>query len=179
MKALARLAGALTACALVLGATRANAQVHWDASATAGPALRRAEPGVVAQLASHVALLPLVRAGIAFHGEVEPGSASLWLGGGSARLKLLSPWPAGSTRLYLHVGVGLTFARGEDALGTARSGRLGELPFGLGCQARVWGPWAFVGELGLRPAFAHGGALFPRDDAGLGLALLLGIQYDR
>src|SRR6185437_1748134 len=80
-------------CALSF-APRADAQLHWDASAGAGvmhrwisPSSTSAQPGFgpSAELAAHLALIPLVRVGGYFGADISPdpraGTRTLEYGG--------------------------------------------------------------------------------------------------
>lgn len=108
------------AVALLLATARADAQVHWDASAQVGfmkrnlvdrptGGARDATVGPAGQLTGHVALLPLVRLGAYFGHDISPfqGDASArditW---GGLRAKIMSPWPRGDARAWLFVGFG-------------------------------------------------------------------------
>lgn len=178
-----------------------HAQVHWDASATAGPSLRllsgagaEARPGGAVQLAAHTALLPLVRVGLALGGELEPIAGPpppRFLGTAGLRVKVLSPWPSGTARVYLHVGFAGSLVHAGSFQPAAPSppqgaagGRFVEVPFGVGGQLRVWGPYAVVAEAAFRPGFAHGGSLYDGAYAAgaaerVGFGLLVGIMLDR
>jgi hypothetical protein len=109
-------AGALTAA--LLFATRAEAQVHWDASAQAGVMKRvvgdrptggqDAGFGPVGLLTAHLALLPLVRFGAYVGHDISPlgGASARDITFAGARVKLMSPWPRGSFRAWLFFGLG-------------------------------------------------------------------------
>ena len=116
----ARLAAFVVALvAMLLVATPAQAQLHWDASAQVG-AMKRVlgnRPsggddtlwGPAGQLTGHIALLPLVRVGAYFGHDISPfdGKASArditW---GGLRAKIMSPWPRGDGRVWLFFGFG-------------------------------------------------------------------------
>jgi hypothetical protein len=169
---------------------RAGAQLHWDASAQVGPVKRwltdrptggdDASFGAEARLAAHVALLPLVRVGAYGTADVTgAGDALRVLAGGGLRAKIFAPLPSSSLRVWVFGGLGLlgawspaytsTFSvRGPldvvpfatEARAEGASGRLFEVPVGAGISRKIWGPFAFTAELGLRLGFAHGGPLY-------------------
>lgn len=173
-------------CGVLCVASSAAAQVanvHWDASAQLGVGKRfvvdrpagvgDASFGPSGQLAAHVALLPLVRAGAYASYDLSPSDgATRDVVAGGLRAKLLSPWPHGAVRTWLFVGVGYAgvFARGytgdvatapgvlaPDARVSAANGHFFELPFGIGVSYKLWKPWHFSAELGARYGFGHGG----------------------
>jgi hypothetical protein len=184
------LGAAVIALALVASPRSARAQLHADASAQAGPIKRwlASKPeggadatfGAQAQLAGHVALLPLVRAGgYATFDVTGAGDATRFFAGGGLHVKLLAPLPSRTHRVWLFAGLGLlgawspaytstfTVQRPLDVVpfvseGRAEgaSGRLFEVPVGAGVSRKLWGPYALTAELGLRLGFAHGGSLY-------------------
>ena len=221
-----RLALAAAAVATTLAVTSpARAQLRWDASAQAGPVVRAVSDapagadgaglGGEALLAAHVALLPLVRVGpYATFDATRVGEATRVLAGGGLRAKVFAPLPAGNLRAWLFVGFGVLGAWSPaktvqipvtgpagtslvEAEAARAGGRLLEVPVGAGAAWKVWGPWSFTAELGLRIGFAHGGSLYDPPGRGLsgpaplpgweppqgldrfGVGLTLGAQYDR
>jgi hypothetical protein len=113
------LACSTLASAVALAPTEAAAQVHWDASLSAGVAKRflsdkpagggDAMFGPVLDLQAHLALLPLLRVGGYAHGEISDTQSAapprdMFAGGVHARV--LSPWPHGVWRLWLGLGFG-------------------------------------------------------------------------
>jgi hypothetical protein len=181
-------------------ATEARAQLHWDASAQAGVSRRflaqsvsGEDPsfGPVGQLAGHVALLPLVRAGAYAGVERSPlGSSGRNIGFAGARAKGIIPGLQGPVRAWVFAGVGYARAYGESRIGGTQPrlapipgawGGFLEVPFGLGASYTFFKPWAIVVELGARVGVAHGGALYDGPDGldRFGLGLLVGILYDR
>jgi hypothetical protein len=173
-KTAALVAGAIS---LLLPATAA-AQLHWDASAQVGVMKRvlsdrpagaeDAGFGPVGQLSGHVALLPLVRVGGYFGHDISPrgGSASARdLTWGGARVKIMSPWPRGSLRLWLFGGFGYAgvYQRSTSTGGVVVHGAGGshfEVPFGIGASYKVRKPWEVCAELGMRAGFGHTGSMY-------------------
>jgi len=151
---------------------RAHAQVHWDASLQAGAGKRfladrpsgapDSTLGPSAQLATHLALLPLLRGGVYAGYELSPSSSgpARHLGSGGLHLRILSPWPRGAVHAWISTGFGASVA----GAGAAGGGFL-EVPFAIGAAYRVWKPWELFVELGGKAGFAHGGSLY-RDDGG-------------
>lgn len=169
---------------LALGWTRrAGAQLHWDASVQAGATKRflssrpsggrDAGVGPAAQIAAHVALLPLVRVGGYASYDLSPGpgdagARDVFTGG--LRAKVLSPWPRGSFRTWALVGIGYarTHARGydtridvpagpRDATVEGADGGFVEVPVGIGASYKLRKPLELTAELGFRIGFAHHG----------------------
>ena len=165
------------AAALVLSASRACAQVHWDASAQIGVMKRNlverpvggardATIGPAGQLTAHVALFPLVRVGAYFGHDISPfqGEASArditW---GGLRAKLMSPWPRGDLRGWLFFGFGYAgvYERSTPAAGLpGAGGSFFEVPFGLGASYKLRKPWEVCAELGGRVGFGHTGSIY-------------------
>jgi len=177
--------GATLACTLT--AADARAQLHWDAAAQVGvqkrflssqpPGGEDAGFGPSAQLAAHVALLPLVRIGGYVGHDISPvggDAAARNLTWGGLRAKVMSPWPRGSLRAWLFVGFGVagTYAQsyrtsvtlpGSPAAPTLVHGAGGhffEVPFGLGASYKLRKPWELFAELGMRVGFAESGSAY-------------------
>ncbi len=156
----------------------AHAQLHWDASAQVGVMKRvlanrpngggNAGFGPVGQLAGHVALLPLLRFGGYLGHDISPmsGEASARdLTWGGVRAKVMSPWPRGSWRAWLFVGLGYagTYARSTvraDGVVQGAGGGFFEVPFGLGASYKFWKPFELSTELGMHAGFAHSGSVY-------------------
>lgn len=187
---LAVFAGVLAAGALL--ATPAEAQLHWDASAQAGVMKRvlgdrpsggsDAGFGPVGQLTGHIALLPLVRVGAYFGHDISPlgGDASARdLTWGGARVKVMSPWPRGSMRLWLFFGFGYdgVYQRStsaprnfpgpagmptvrDDAVVHGAGGGFFEVPYGIGVSYKLRKPWELCAELGARSGFGFSGSAY-------------------
>lgn len=191
MPSLLRRAAPLAAClALGLVASPVHAQVHWDAAAGVGAGLRYApgadhawrDVGPVAQLAAHVALLPLVRVGAYAMYEIvpsEPRAIDAFTGG--LRAKVVLP-TASATRPYAFVGLGYAHLSPRDgdplpgpSVSTSRPGGYLEVPVGLGLSHQLRKPWGLFGELGARIGFGHHGTLYldenPRDRVVFGLTV--------
>lgn len=179
-------ASAVVALVLATSARPAGAQVHWDASVQAG-GLKRwltgrpdgapdATFGGQAQIAGHVALLPLVRVGGYGTFDVTgAGDVTRFVYGGGAHAKVFAPLGPGSTRLWLFTGLGLLGV----STTTAAGGRFLEVPLGLGGSRKVWGPHALMAELGVRIGVAHGGSLYDRGVDAWAVGLSVGFLYDR
>lgn len=169
----------------------ALAQLHVDASAEVGAMQRfftnktpgASNPGLgpTAQVSAHVALLPLVRAGVYLGHDISPlsGDATArdmtW---GGVRAKIISPFPRGKLRPWLFVGFGYagTYARSyhtnvalpvgvnetvtRDALVTGSGGGFFEVPFGLGASYKLWRSFSLVAELAFRVGFGHTGSVY-------------------
>jgi hypothetical protein len=174
----------------------AQAQLHWDASAQVGAMKRsflasRPDPGFgpSAQLAAHVALLPLVHVGgyLSFDRSPLPGdepTRSVFAGG--VRGKAMLPWIRGQARAWVFAGLGYaalyapSYTRtfdvpdGSGAV-TPRPGKVEggggtffEAPIGVGVSYKLFPPWELSAELGARFGFGHGGSVY--DPPGLGIA---------
>jgi hypothetical protein len=165
---------------LVLIASRADAQIHWDASAQVGVMKRvltdrqNGDPvagfGPAGQLTGHVALLPLVRVGGYIGHDISPfvdGALSArditW---GGLRAKIMSPWPRGDVRLWLFVGFGYagvyqrSTSLGPGTYMRGAGGSFFEVPFGLGASYKLRKPWELCAELGARAGFGHTGSVY-------------------
>lgn len=177
---------------LLLVPTAAHAQLHWDASAALGVEKRflanrpagvdDAGFGPAVQLAGHVALMPLIRAGLYAGYAISP------LGGDAAardmipfgmRFKIMSPFPRGETRAWLFLGFGYTLVSARryettiatpTGIGTATTpskvtvesaggGFLG-VPVGLGLSTQLFESLHLFGELGAHIGFAHNGSVY-------------------
>jgi hypothetical protein len=186
-----RLALALAILALTMAwAPAARAQLHWDASARVGVAKRHMSDrtgadagfGPAAELMAHVAVFPLLRAGLYVDHDTSPqgtdAPARRFFGGG-ARLRIFSPWPRGKARAWLFLRGGALLAhapsytttleirdtpqsapvRRQVDVGSA-SGRALDLGGGLGASYTLWGPWQLSAELGARAPLALTGDLY-------------------
>lgn len=169
----------------------ASAQVHWDASAQVGGMKRflAARPpgtddvgfGPAFQLAAHLALLPLVHAGVYVGHDISPlpdPAAARNITVGGIRGKVAIPM-AGDLRAYGFLGFGIAFvtqqgfdfpgfpyvtASGQIARKDARvesaGGHFFEVPFGLGVSYKLRKPWELCAELGARVGFAQTGSVY-------------------
>jgi len=170
----------------------AIAQVHADASVEVGvmkrfltgsvPGTGDASFGPTAEIAAHVALVPLVRVGAYIGHDISPrtGSAAArdvtW---GGARVKVMSPWIRSPFRAWVFAGFGIAgvYARsyattvnvpaGPNGAPAARpgvvqgsSGGFFEVPFGIGASYKLREPWELCAELGARVGFAHRGRVY-------------------
>ncbi len=178
-------ASAVVALLVATAPPPAHAQVHWDASAHAG-GLKRwlanrpdgapdATFGAQAQLAAHVALLPLVRVGgYGTFDVTRAGDVTRFVYGGGPRAKIYAPLGPGSPRLWLFAGLGVLGV----STSTAAGGRFFEVPIGLGGSRKVWGPYSLMAELGVRIGVAHAGSLYDRGVDAWAVGLGVGVLYD-
>lgn len=181
----------LGALLVLTASSTAHAQLHWDASAQVGGMKRvlvnrpdgGGYPGFgpVGQLAGHVALLPLVRLGGYLGHDISPMSdaSARDLTWGGVRAKIMSPWPRGSWRAWLFVGLGYSgvYARSTsaprlfpgpaggapvraDAVVQGAGGGFIEVPFGLGASYKFWKPYELSAELGMHAGFGHSGSVY-------------------
>jgi hypothetical protein len=171
---------------------RASAQLHWDGSLEAGASKRflakrpqgadDAGFGPAVQLAGHVAIIPLVRAGLYAGYEISPlpgDAAARDMIPFGARAKLMSPFPRGDARAWVFAGFGYTLvgARGYDTklafpTGVGGStttqkvsvqdagGGFFDVPFGIGASYKLFESWHLVGELGMHVGFGHSGSVY-------------------
>jgi hypothetical protein len=203
---------ALFAGALAFLPHEAEAQVHWDAVGHVGVLQRfpndlDGRPGPTGMLAAHVAILPLLRAGVYLTGDYAPvaNAPERFVFSGGFRAKLLSPWPSSPHfRAWLFGGIGyaLLNAPGVTVVpsgptsetagaGVASQGSFAEVPVGIGFGYRLRRPWELQAELGTRFGFAFGGTYFDAAPAtsgapgrqtstgeSVGLSLTVGIAFD-
>lgn len=169
----------------------ASAQLHWDASAQVGamkrflasrpPGTDDASIGPTAQLAGHVALLPLVHVGGYAGMDISPMPAdvaarNVFFGG--LRAKGMLPWIRGSFRAWIFAGFGYSAAYAPSysttftvptASGDSERRRVNveggggtffEVPFGIGASYKLFSPWELCAELGARAGFGHSGTIY-------------------
>lgn len=169
------------ACAIFF-APAARAQVHWDVSAEGGVMKRflANEPkgahdagfGPAAQLAGHVALLPLVHVGAYLGGDyspIEDGRDRL-IGDAGAHVQVMLPLFPRSMRGWAYSGFGYA---GQ------KHGGFFEVPFGFGVSYKFWPGWSVFGDLGGRVGFADHGSAYRNSEDRFGLSLSFGILLDR
>ena len=171
------------ACAIFF-APAAGAQIHWDVSAEGGVMKRflAAKPagahdagfGPAAQLAGHVALLPLIHVGAYLGGDdspIEDGRDRL-IGDAGAHVQVMLPLFPRSMRGWLYSGFGYA--------GQKHGGFL-EVPFGLGVSYKFWPGWSVFGDLGGKVAFADHGSAYRggNSEDRFALSLSVGILLDR
>jgi hypothetical protein len=156
------------------GTSAASAQVHWDVGAQAG-AMKRFSTGGDAGapspdvgptfgLQGHVALVPMVRAGLYAEQDVSPqadaGPRTFWAGGLHFRVTpplLASPW-----RLWIFVGAGVAHAYSKEV--HADGGFL-DLPAGVGLGSKLGTHWLVFAELGARFGALFYGGMYDRATA--------------
>lgn len=192
------LAGSIRRCVALLAfvfalvvPSVASAQVHWDASVQVGGMKRflAARPtntddvgfGPVVQLAAHLALLPLVHAGLYVGHDISPmpdPAAARNITFFGARGKVQLPMTS-NLRAYGFLGFGFAFVNQQsfdfpgfpyvsasggtvrkDATVESAGGHFFEVPFGLGASYKLRKPWELCAELGARVGFAHSGSVY-------------------
>jgi hypothetical protein len=182
---LARIASAALALALVFAWSPARAQLHWDASASAG-VMRRvlvnkpagaggdAGFGPVGEIHGHIALVPLFRLGAYVGHDIAPmpgDITALQITSFGARVKATSPWPLDPWRIWAFVGFGYAGVYGPsyhthvpgaqtDALVVGAGGGFFEVPLGLGVSYKLRRPWHLMAELSGRGGFGFSGSVF-------------------
>jgi hypothetical protein len=164
----------------------AHAQdVHWDAGIEGG-VIRRvltsrpagdAGAGFDFEAHAHIALFPMVRAGLYFETDVSPftGSPSRHFYAGGLRAKITPPWiRTDSIATYAFTGLGFVTAYGpsypihvttpsgtaSDGFVDGASGHFLEIPLGVGAAWTVRKPLQLFAELGMRLGLGHGGDLY-------------------
>ncbi len=176
--------------AVLLLPRAASAQLHWDASVQVG-AMKRflverpqggedAGFGPVAQLTAHVALLPLVHAGVYAAHDISPlagPAAARNITSGGIRGKMAIPL-RGNLRAWGFLGFGFAGVYSQsydlrafpvqsgsgtvprDAHVEGAGGHFFEVPFGIGASYKLRKPWELCAELGARVGFAHAGSVY-------------------
>lgn len=169
----------------------ASAQVHWDASVQLGGMKRFlvARPpgtddvgiGPVGQITAHLALLPLVHAGVYVGHDISPlpdPAAARNITFMGARAKVALPMSR-ELRAYGFVGFGFALVTQQgfdrpgfpfvnagggtvqkDATVESAGGHFFEAPLGLGVSYKLRKPWELCAELGFRVGFAHSGSVY-------------------
>jgi hypothetical protein len=181
---------ALVLVSLVTSSTEASAQLHSDASLSAGLEKRflssrgagvdDAGPGPRLDLRGHVALFPFIRVGAygayAFAPQAGEGRHTGSLG---AHFRLVSPVPR-TEALSLWLGVGVGYARSWVTGPGALSGGFVEVPLGVGAGYRFRRPFSVYGEVQSVFGVGHHGSAYagPGGVDGVGLSLSLGLLVD-
>jgi hypothetical protein len=185
----------------------ARAQVRWDAEVQGGFDARwltsrvagvgNADIGPEIGLSGHIALVPLVRAGLYVEYEEAstiPNVATRQLFGVGLDGRVYSPWPRGDERLYGRVGIGerFTFAGRsvfpDGGVVGSTDGAFTEVPLAIGFTDRFAPSVSITAELGARVGFGFvGGAYHARfspgsptiayDDDTLALYFDIGVQW--
>jgi hypothetical protein len=153
-----------------LATSAARAQVHWDVGAEAGAMKRFAtgapspDVGPTFGLQGHVALVPMVRAGLYAEQDVSPqadaGPRTFWAGGLHFRVTpplLASPW-----RLWIFAGAGVAHAYSKEV--HADGGFL-DVPAGMGLGRKLGTHWLVFAELGARFGALFYGGMYDRATA--------------
>jgi hypothetical protein len=186
-----RLAAAAATIVALLFPTAADAQLHGDASLQVGvrkrflferpPGGDDAGFGPAIELMGHVAVFPLVRAGVYLGHDISPlgGVATARdVSSGGLRGKVLLPWFREKVRAWAFLGFGYAIVstrsyatsltirtpgrtpvqRDVEVLGAG--GGFFEVPFGIGASYKFFKPWELCAELGARIGFAHSGSAY-------------------
>jgi hypothetical protein len=187
----AGLALGVLAFALLL-ARAAGAQSHADLDAEAGVSAhflsdrppgtgaRNPDAGPTFVFLGHVAVVPLVRAGLYLAEDFSPlpGAGLREFTSGGISVRVFSPWPQGALRLWLGVGVGFAggyatsysasgFSATPSASVPAAWGSHFEAPLGLGASLHASRRLDVLVSVGARLGFGFSGALYdasPGDD---------------
>lgn len=191
MVALRRCAAVLAFAIAILFPRISAAQLHWDASVQLGgmkrflveraPGTDDVGIGPTGQIAAHLALLPLVGAGVYVGHDISPlpdPAAARNITFMGARAKVGLPM-SGSFRAYGFAGFGLALVTQQgfdyagfpyvgpagttirkDATVESAGGHFFEVPFGLGVSYKLRKPWELCAELGARVGFAHSGSVY-------------------
>jgi hypothetical protein len=194
---LARPSIALAIAALVLLVpARAWAQLHFDVGAEAGASKRfftdrpsggpDAGYGATFEVHGHVAILPLLRAGVYVTHDVAPvtGLAAREVTSAGLRVKVVPPLLPRPWRTWLFAGFGYAgvYAPGYEtvyagAAGaptavnvSASGGSYFEVPAGLGIGYRLRRWVELTGELGARVGFGFRGSVYGEDGGRAALA---------
>ncbi|HLK40270.1 MAG TPA: hypothetical protein VKU41_26140 [Polyangiaceae bacterium] len=157
-------------------------QLNWDAGVEVGAMARAVTsaaagasaptPGPVGELFAHVALLPMLRAGVYASHDIspEPGAPAREITEGGLSVRLLPPLLAAPWRTWAFAGVGYARAyapshRAEiaspgGAVVPGAGGGILDVPFGLGLAYRPRRPWEYFAELGGRAGAFFTGSLY-------------------
>jgi hypothetical protein len=160
----------------------ARAQIHADVDLEAGASLHVLssrppgttlfpEPGPSLVLSGHLAILPLLRAGIYVLHDFSPlpGADLREFTSAGLSLRAFSPWPRDNLRVWLALGLGYaaTEAPAYAAPATQASadvsstkGGYFELPLGIGSSLRLSQSFDLVGEAGARVGFGFTGSMY-------------------
>jgi hypothetical protein len=197
----------------VVAACGGRPQIRWDVGGETGGMKRVAthdaapgsgtarEPdvGPVLVIQGHVALAPMIRAGLYFAEDVSPSSgvAPRSFSEGGLQLKVTPPLLPLPWRLSLLVGAGYAYAYAPSYRTTvaphgdrvspvriAEHGSLVELPLGLSLGLKLTPSWVLVAELSARlgigffgPMYDPGSEFLGRDSFALSLAI--GLSFER
>jgi hypothetical protein len=179
---------AASAAALLYSAP-AEAQLHVDVGAEVGVMKRflggrlsgnpDAGFGPVAEIHAHVAVLPMLRAGVYLEHDISPisGVSARQITAGGLRAKWLPPFVR-TDQYYTWLYFGLGYAgvympsfhtqvpsssdptRLVDASIGGSTGGFVDVPIGVGFAYKLRKPWELTVELGTRLGFFHGGAAY-------------------
>lgn len=178
-----------TCAAALLFAAPAAAQLHVDVGAEVGIMKRflggrlsgnpDASFGPAAEIHAHVALLPMLRAGVYVEHDISPihGVSSRQITAAGLRAKWLPPFVrAEQYYTWAYAGVGYAGVympsfhtqvpsasdptRFVDGSIGASTGSYIEVPLGIGFAYKLRKPWELTVALGTRLGFFHGGAAY-------------------
>jgi hypothetical protein len=185
----AGLALGAASCALLL-ARGASAQIHADAdlevgasahflsSRPGGSAARNPDAGPTIALLGHVAVLPLLRAGLYVSHDFSPlpGADLREITSFGLSARLFSPWPRGVVRAWLGTGFGyavgyspgypanLAPAGPSQAVSGAAGGYF-EVPAALGSSLQLSRRFELLASAGVRLGFGFTGAMYEEGPA--------------
>jgi hypothetical protein len=173
-------------CAVLFSSGVARAQIHADLELEAGTSLHvltarqgpagNPDPGPALSLAGHVAVLPLLRAGIYVLHDFSPtpGADLRELTSAGLSVRLYAPWPRGDLRLWFATGLGYAAAEAPSYVSppelanspgmatqvSSTSGGFFELPLGIGTSFRVSQRFELIAEAGARIGFGFTGSMY-------------------
>ncbi len=176
---------ASAALAVGLQAAPAAAQVNKDLGLSVG-AMKRFTTGAetsdegfgpVAQLQAHVALFPMIRAGlyVAYDHNSIPNAGQRNYVTGGLHLKLTPPLLSSPWKLYFAAGFGGGYAEADSYVGPTGAsppttpygqltGGLLEVPLAIGLARKLSGPWELFVELGGRFGVAFFGGIYDTEN---------------
>lgn len=193
-------------------------QLNWDAGVEVGVMDRvvtgaeagatAPSPGPVGELFAHVALLPMLRAGVYVSHDVSPesGVPAREITEGGLSLRFLPPLLSAPWRAWAFAGVGYARAyapshRAEiaspgaatmDVAVPGAGGGILDVPLGLGLAYRPHRPWEYFVELGGRAGAFFTGSLYSaaqpqcvclsppfRGKDSFALLLTVGVSFDQ
>lgn len=197
----------------VVAACGGRPQVRWDVGTEVGAMKRFAthdatprsstardpDVGPVLTIQGHLALAPMIRAGLYFAEDVSPATAvaARSFSEGGLEIKLTPPLLPLPWRLSFIAGIGYAYVfapsyRTSDVshgdrvslLRTAEHGGMFELPVGFALGCRLTSSWVLLAELSARlgvgffgPMYDPGSGFLGRDSFALSLAI--GVSFER
>ena len=177
--------------AMLLVAGRAEAQLHWDVGAKGGvskrflssrpPGAPDAGLGPEAEVEGHVAVLPMLRAGLyaAYDRSPVTGIAARNIMAAGLHVRVNAPWPRDPFRGWVYLGFGYAgvyapsyettlLVQHDPAMPASPTrttvqgsgGTFFEVPVGLGVAYKLRRPWELTLELGTRVGFGWSGSTY-------------------